>query len=118
MLDLAGMLTFLSARIPELVNDRDSVIVIVSARLSIALIPVALIWFLASNFARWMATAFALGKLLNLPDALDAINSWSSIDPTWLVSTMLGLFSVMMLFMPDAKRWFAKKGISDAAPFE
>jgi hypothetical protein len=106
--DLVRTADYLAAYIPGVAFDRDRVIVILSARLSIALIPVALVWFFASNMARWLATIMAAGKLLNLPAALVLIMQGEAVAPLWLASLLFGLAAVASLFTTDARRWFTK----------
>lgn len=106
--DIPAHQTLLNDNVPEIAWSRDHVIVLLSARLSIALIPAALVWFFAANFARWMVTLLALGKLFNLPAAVKMITNGQSLDPAWLVSLLLALLAVVMLFTPASNRWFAQ----------
>ncbi|PKP96969.1 MAG: hypothetical protein CVT76_05550 [Alphaproteobacteria bacterium HGW-Alphaproteobacteria-15] len=108
----------LRANVPEVAWSQDVVIVTLSARLSIALIPIALVWLTAANFARWMVTVLALGKLINVPEAVQIVAQGDRIDPAWAASLTLGLLAVTMLFTPASNRWFAHKGEVDPAVFE
>jgi hypothetical protein len=108
----------LRANVPEIAWSQDAVIVTLSARLSIALIPIALVWLTAANFARWMVTVLALGKLINVPEAVQIVAQGDRIDTAWAASLTLGLFAVAMLFTPASNRWFAHKGEVDPAVFE
>jgi hypothetical protein len=87
--------------------DRDWTIVITSARLTIALIPVALVWFAASRLARWLVLAMALGKLLTVPTNLAAMSPGETVSPLWLGALLLSLGGAALLFTPSAARWFA-----------
>jgi hypothetical protein len=116
--DIPAMQALLGEGVPGVEWSRDAVIVTLSARLSIALIPVAMVWLSAVGFARWMVTVLALGKLLNLPKGLAAIADGGAIDTAWLVSLALGLLAVAMLFTPASNRWFADRGEADPAIFE
>jgi hypothetical protein len=118
MRDITGYQSMMSANVPQIVWTRDAVIVMLSARLSIALIPIAMVWLSAVRFARWMLTALGLGKLLNLPDGMRLIAEGAPVDTAWLSSLALGLFAVVMLFTPASNRWFADKGGVDPAVFE
>jgi len=118
MRDITGYQTTMSANVPQIVWTRDAVIVMLSARLSIALIPIAMVWLSGVRFARWMLTALGLGKLLNLPDGMRLIAEGAPVDTAWLSSLALGLFAVVMLFTPASNRWFADKGGVDPAVFE
>ena len=86
-------------------ND-DGAIVAVSVRLTIALIPVALVWFFASRFARWMVVVMALGRLA--VSLRVTISSSGAADPTLFIAQALALIGAALLFSPSARRWFAK----------
>ncbi len=116
--DIPGLQSLLEANVPGVAWSHDAVIVTLSARLSIALIPIAMVWLGAVRFARWMVTVLALGKLLNVPEGLRLIAAGGQIDTAWFVSLALGLLAVAMLFTPDSNRWFAGKGEADPAVFE
>jgi hypothetical protein len=116
--NIAGMQVLMRESAPDIAWSRDAVIVALSARFSIALIPIAMVWFSAVRFARWMVTVMALGKLVNLPDGLRAMADGGAIDTAWLVSLALGLLAVAMLFTPASNRWFADKDEADPAIFE
>lgn len=104
--------------VPGFEWSRDAVIVTLSARLSIALIPVAMVWLAAVRFARWMVTVLALGKLLNVPEGLRLIAEGGQVDTAWLAALVLSLVAVAMLFTPASNRWFREKGGVDPAVFE
>ena len=89
--------------------DDDGTIVAISVRLTIALIPVALVWFFASPFARWMVVAMALVRLvLNLPETIENVLSGEPIRPIFIAAQALALLGAALLFTPSARRWFAK----------
>ncbi|MBA4045013.1 MAG: hypothetical protein C0471_11425 [Erythrobacter sp.] len=116
--DIPAMQALLRDGVPDIAWSRDAVIVTLSARLSIALIPIAMVWLSAVRFARWMVTVMALGKLINLPEGLRLIADGGTVDTAWLVSLALGLLAVAMLFTPASNRWFADRGEADPAIFE
>lgn len=116
--DIPDMQALLSANVPGIDWSRDAVIVTLSARLSIALIPIAMVWLSAVRFARWMVTVLGLGKLLNLPEGIRLIADGAPLDTAWLTSLVLGVFAIAMLFTPASNRWFAGKGAVDPAVFE
>lgn len=116
--DIPVLQTMFRANIPGIEWSRDAVIVTLSARLSIALIPIAMVWLSGVRFARWMLTVLGLGKLLNLPDGMRMIAEGAPVDTAWLSSLALSLFAVVMLFTPASNRWFADKGGVDPAVFE
>ena len=96
----------------------DVLIVWHSAWLSIALIPVAMVWLSAIRFARWMVSFMALAKLAGLLILLPALPMFVTMQPLWLASIVLGVPAVAMLFTPASNRWFAHKGEVDPAVFE
>lgn len=98
--------------------SRDVLIVWHSAWLSIALIPVAMVWFSAIRFARWMVGLMALAKLTGLLMLLPVLPMLMRMQPLWLASIVLGVPAVAMLFTPASNRWFAHKGEVDPAIFE
>ena len=108
--DLPAFQIHMGRYVPQIVWPRDAAIVALSARLSIALIPVAMVWLSAVRFARWMVTVLGLGKLVNLPDAIRLVAGGGAIDAAWLASLALGLLAVALLFTPASNRWFAAKG--------
>jgi hypothetical protein len=118
--DIPTMQALLAANASGIGIDwsRDAVIVILSARFSIALIPIALVWLTAANFARWMVAVMALGKLLGLPEGLALVADGGAIDTAWLASLALGLLAVVMLFTPASNGWIAQKQEADPAVFE
>ncbi|MEO0057286.1 MAG: hypothetical protein RIT17_736, partial [Pseudomonadota bacterium] len=66
MLDLPDEQRVLQRIYPWFTWSRDAVIVWFSAWLSIALIPIAMVWLSAVRFARWLVTIVAGVKLLGL----------------------------------------------------
>ena len=116
--DIPAMQALLSEGMPEVEWSHDVVIVALSARLSIALIPVAMVWLAAVRFARWMVTLMALGKLVNLPEGVRLAAEGGALDTAWLASLALGLVAVAMLFIPASNRWFTRQEETDPAVFE
>ena len=115
--DWQALAAVFSVHTPEMAWTWDAVVVVLSARLSIALIPVALVWFMASRFAQWMVTIMALGKLINVPDAIDLVRAGAPLDPMWLASLVLGLVAVIALFTPASREWFRTRGEDRVAVF-
>jgi hypothetical protein len=118
MRDLPAFQNYMSQNVPEIVWTRDAAIVTLSARLSIALIPVAMVWLAAVRFARWMVAVLGLGKLLNLPEGIRLLAEGAPVDAAWLASLALGVFALAMLFTPASNRWFARSEEADPAVFE
>jgi hypothetical protein len=111
--------TYLQTLIPLLSWSPDAVIVWQSAWLSIALIPIAMIWLAAVRFARWLVTIMAVPKLLGIVTL--AAQGWDvigTLGPVWLAISLLSLLAVGMLFTPASNRWFAHKDGADPAIFE
>ena len=98
--------------------SRDVLIVWHSAWLSIALIPVAMVWLSAIRFARWMVSIMAFAKLAGLLVLVPALPMLVRMQPLWLASLPLGLLAVAFLFTSASNRWFAHKGEIDPAVFE
>ena len=87
--------------------SRDTMIVWHSAWLTIALIPVAMVWLSAIRFARWLVS---IGALLRLAGLLTGwkILPWLVIEqPIWAAAWVLSLVAVALLFTPASNRWFA-----------
>lgn len=118
LLDLAPHQAYLEQHIPQFAWSRDGVIVMLNARLSIALIPIAMVWLSAVRFARWMVTIMALGKVPSALPAIGALVQEGAFDPSYLMPLALSLFAVALLFTPASNRWFADKGGVDPAVFE
>lgn len=116
--DIPALQALLRANVPGIDWSRDAVIVTLSARFSIAFIPIALVWLTAANFARWMVTVMVLGKLINLPDGVRLVAAGGQIDTAWLTALALGLLAVAMLFTPASNHWFAQQAEADPAVFE
>jgi hypothetical protein len=119
MLNLPEQQFYLQQLIPAVTWSRDTTIIWQSAWLSIALIPIAMVWLAAVRFARWMVTLMALPKALGLVQvAITNIATFTVLDPLVTSSALLSLFAVAMLFTPASNRWFRDKGGVDPAVFE
>jgi len=116
--NLDGELAYYAGRYPSFGFTRDTIIVIASARLTIAAIPMALVWFYASRLARWMATALAALKLLRVPSALTMWAASGEISLVWAAGLLLGTAAVTCLFTPAARRFFAKHHRARAEAFD
>lgn len=112
--DLAVLM---QVHVPGITWTWDALVVLLSARLSIALIPVVLVWFLASRFAQALVTIMALGKLFNVPGAIALVRAGSALDPAWTASLVLSLIAVLLLFTPASRDWFRTKGEDRVAVF-
>lgn len=83
---------------------------LICARLSVALIPAALIWFLASRFARWMVAFFAALKAAATAYGVVTFGVRPFVEPFGLATLALGTMAAALLFVPSAGRWFADRG--------
>jgi len=102
---LAETEAVLASVIPQLAVDRDVAIVVTSARLTIAFIPLALIWFLGSRFARIFVLLMLAGRLLTLGASLNE----ASPSPAEVASLLLAIAAVVILLSPGAAGWFRKQ---------
>jgi hypothetical protein len=114
-------------RLPEMLRgaqklypwvSRDALIVWHSAWLTIALIPVAMVWLSAIRFARWMVSIMALVKLGLLVTGGKLLLALALSQPLWAAAMVLSLLAVAFLFTPASHHWFARKGDIDPAVFE
>lgn len=115
--DLAAHQAYFAQYAPQWPWSRDWVIVMLSARLSIALIPIAMVWLSAVRFARWMVTVMALGKIPSALPAVRALMQQGVIDLSYLAPLALSLVAVALLFTSASHRWFANRGEADPAVF-
>ncbi|RPF71497.1 hypothetical protein [Aurantiacibacter spongiae] len=103
MTDLPAYAAWYVSHLPVPAPGRDAAIVLASARLTIAAIPVALVWLLAVRFARWFVAAVALARLASAPVAI----ADGTASGAWWASLALALFAAVCLFTPAAAAWFA-----------
>ncbi len=102
LFDLPGQEGFLRSLGLGFEWNRDWTIVASSAWFTIELIPIALVWFFASGFARWLVLAMASLKLLLLlsnPPLLYAV-------PGLLMGSLVTFGAIALLFSRDAAGWF------------
>lgn len=112
-----GQLAYFSGRYPQFGFNRDTIIVIICARLSIAAIPIALVWFFAKSFAKWFCAAFAALRLTRIPSFLILFAEQGILDWSWLLSALLMVVAVTALFTREASQWFRQREV-DPAVFE
>lgn len=116
--DLPLAETRLQADYPYFAWDRDRVIVWLCTWLTIALIPLAMVWLMAAPIARWLVSAMTLVKA---PAALLAalfLMQGGSGNAQAVVSFGFALLGVIMLFLPASRAWFARPEEIDPAVFE
>lgn len=104
LLHLDQQVALLASDWPAIANH-DGAIVLASARFTIALIPVGLVWLLASRVARWLVLAMTLLRLAILPQALAA-----GPDMVALATLVAALAGTALLFTPQATQWLNQQG--------
>ncbi|MHA7820695.1 MAG: hypothetical protein ACX930_13690 [Erythrobacter sp.] len=110
LLDLPGQQEFLRALGLGIAWDRDWTIVASSAWFTIELIPIILVWLVASRFARGFITAMAVIKAVVI---LGDLLSFYAL-PGLLLGQGVALVTVTLLYTRDANEWFAREGIDPA----
>lgn len=115
---LGVMETRWHADMPQFLWNRDRVIIVLSAWLSIALIPIAAVWLGASNFARWLVTFMTLAKAPGAWESAGRALGGDYDNVYLLVSFGFALIAVVMLFLPPSSEWFFDEQGADAAVFE
>ena len=93
--------------------NRDWTIVASSAWFTIELIPILLVWLVASRFARWFITAMAAIKVFLILTNLPMIY----VIPGILLGQSISLGAVALLFTRSANDWFSNE-TPDPATFE
>lgn len=93
--------------------NRDWTIVASSAWLTIELIPILLVWLVASRIARWFITGMALIKVFLILTNLPMIY----VIPGILLGQSISLGAVALLFTQAANDWFSNE-TPDPATFE
>lgn len=96
----------------------DTMIVWHSAWLTIALIPVVMVWLSAIRLARWLVSIGALLRLAGLVTGWKLLPGLVIEQPIWAAAWVLSLVAVALLFTPASNRWFKDKGGVDPAVFE
>jgi hypothetical protein len=110
--------TRLEIAYPAFPWDRDRVIVWLSMWLTIALIPLAMVWMLAAPSARWLVAAMTLFKAPTALTAATLLLRGGDGNAQALVSFSFALLGVMMLFLPASHHWFSREREVDPAVFE
>lgn len=113
-----------AVRMANMSESAREAILMVSAGLVIAVS--LLLWFLvarkASNIAKWLLVLLtALGTFSMVNSVFEAALPKDLYFAVNITSTLLGLYSVWLLFRPDAVAWLDSKGADgpgDPATFE
>ncbi len=98
--------------------SRDAVIVAVSARFTIVLIPVIAVWAFASTIARILVTIMAALSLLLLIEQVQLFAAGAPVDRFRIASVLAGAFAVMYLYTVPARYWFREGAHGVAKAFE
>lgn len=110
LLEIPDRLAILQRLYPAFGWSQDWVIVWLSAWLSIALIPIAMVWLSAVRFARWMVAFMSIAKLsVSVSVMAKGYAVLILSDLPLMASLLLGLFALAMLFTPASNRWFARE---------
>lgn len=108
----------LNRTFPEIAWNRDSVIVALSTRFTIVMIPVVAIWGFGSRLARLLV---AIMVVLTLPSAgfqvYDRFEMGILIWGRTVFFTIIVMVLTALLFKPSARRWFSKEREIDPATF-
>lgn len=115
---LPDIQAWLAAITPSLAIDRDMTIVVTCARLTIALVPVALVWFLASRVACWLVVAMMVLRLISIPGSLAELAPGEAAAPLWIASLILALAGTALLFTGSSARWFITRSRRGVPIFE
>ncbi len=117
LLDLEYWVGALEGASPQYSWTTESAIVLNSAIFTIMLIPIIAIWFFASTFARSFVTVFSLLGLAGLI-FLIVDNPPASLDVILEDAYSLAIIATfVLLYLPSAHTWFAKKPEIDPATF-
>ena len=118
----SGLWTFAVGLGPALAEpDEGNRIALVSAlcaRLSVVIIPVAAIWFLASRIAKWLMTAVSAVSAVWTTVQTIRSQDFGLDQMLWLLSIWAMHSLVVLLFTPSARRWFASQRAHDAKASE
>ncbi|APE27446.1 hypothetical protein [Aurantiacibacter gangjinensis] len=118
LLDPTTMIVDLFRWLPNITITQDIAVVALNAQFTIALIPVALIWFRASRIARILIGVMVGVRLLALSELVAAWQQWGALDPVEPIMLALSAAALAQLFTPSANRWIALKGRREADAFE
>ena len=102
--------TAFAAMVPWDGWNQDWTIVTLSAVLSIAFIPVALISFFASRVAFWLVTVFSILKLLDLPAMMAAAFAvGGALSMRYFLEPALLAGALVCLWLPASRAWLKPK---------
>ena len=97
-------------------------VLVLAFRLGIASLLSWFVYVRANNFAKWLAVLLVVGRLAQAGEV-----AWAGLwqgNPNsiaWFVTSVVAVFAVVCLFLPDSQYWFTSKGRStmgDGAVFE
>ena len=103
---------------PGLSYTRDSAIVLANAQFTIACIPVALVWFRAVRFARWLVAVMVVLRVALAATMVRAVAGQGWGLALHDLALLMSVIAAALLFTPAAHRYFAKGEERDAETFE
>lgn len=119
MTELGLTETRLQVTYPYFPWDRDRVIVWLCSNLTIALIPLAMVWLMAAGVARWLVSAMTLLKAPGaFTGAVALAGGASGGEAEQVVSFAFAVLGALMLFLPASHEWFARAKEVDPAVFD
>jgi len=98
--------------------SRDEAIILVSARFTIVLIPVAAIWLFASRIARIVVTVMAIAASWQLLGQFAALQSGLGFDRFVVASILAGLLGAAYLYTAPSRHWFKEGAHGHAKAFD
>lgn len=110
--------TRLQIEFPYFPWNEDLVIIWLSSWLSIALIPLVMVWLMAAPIARWLVSAMTVLKAPGALASAAMLAGGGSGESERLVSFAFAVLGVVMLFLPASQHWFAQEREIDPAVFE
>lgn len=118
----SGLWNFAIALGPALAEPdegyRIALVSALSAQLSVVIIPVAAVWFLASRIAKWLMTAVSAVSAVWTTMQTIRLPDFGPDQILWLLTIWTMHSLVVLLFTPSARRWFASQRAHDAEAFE
>jgi len=83
---------------------------LLAIRLGVVVVLAGWLWARASNVAKWIIVLLFLPLLSQVTGLWAGIAARSPNAYFWLATAVLYLAAILLLFMPDARYWFATKG--------
>ncbi len=86
----------------------DVAVIVMSAKLTIALMTIGLVWFFALRFARWLVPLSVAARLAIIAYGALRVGlpALTMLSPLFFLSTALGAAAAVALFTAGGRRWF------------